>query len=442
MNLSNEITTKLVEFEKFYEIDSLSYQSINIWPLIRLSFYKKKLLNSLEVKQNASKAILNTILYSWRHITFLTIKNKPIFIGYSSMDTKFCEVNGKSVHRSYHPLQSKEPNLLLVNIGVFGKYSYQSNSINISLALNFASRLYSLFHATKTSELTSSCNESLNRVQDFLGLDKTEILQELKRLNSFIFFFRIWFKYFPPAKVYFAGYYNLYNMAACLVANQMKIITVDYQHGQQGENHPMYSNWSSVPLGGFQLLPQKFWLWEKRFDKKFSNLVSESHFHKVDIIGNLLLNLLPKQRRKQNLTNSVRILYCMQYKEIDQKFMGFIKQQRHYNLLLRMHPRFHSEMDELNKQLLQNNIQISIENLEKANKTSIYDLLINDCDILITGWSTVAYEAYQFGIPVILLHENALGNYRDYINNKEMFYAKNSNEINSLVEQIQKGYST
>jgi hypothetical protein len=93
-----------------------------------------------------------------------------------------------------------------------------------------------------------------------------------------------------PAVGLQVSYYGNIGMAFNLACRARGILSVDLQHGIQGELHPAYGRWGRVPEDGYALLPTLFWTWtaqEAAVIEAWSAPVSDHHRPVVG--GNLLL---------------------------------------------------------------------------------------------------------------------------------------------------------
>ena len=65
------------------------------------------------------------------------------------------------------------------------------------------------------------------------------------------------FKYLK--KIYVSSWYAPDVMGLIAAANELKIQTIDIQHGKQGKYQAAYCGWNSIPSNGFVNLPRFFW---------------------------------------------------------------------------------------------------------------------------------------------------------------------------------------
>lgn len=67
-----------------------------------------------------------------------------------------------------------------------------------------------------------------------------------------------------PRLVMFPCYYAPQQTAMIAACRSLGITTVDIQHGKQGPANVSYNHWTSIPEGGFNTVPDQFWVWNRR----------------------------------------------------------------------------------------------------------------------------------------------------------------------------------
>lgn len=228
-----------------------------------------------------------------------------------------------------------------------------------------------------------------------------------------------------PSFGFVSIYYEPVDMAFILACRELGIVSVDIQHGCQGEFHVAYGNWLNVPESGYELLPAVFWNWselEANAIKKWSTEVSQ--WHKPVAGGNLFLNTWLQIDHKlvkyydelwantQNITSdSVNILYSVQTVStpnddvIPEWLLQAIKgSPANWNWWIRLHPGQLAEKTVI-KDWLQEKIPSRFE-IDLSSEMPLPALLRN-IDVHVTKFSSVILEAASFGIPSVVIHEDA-----------------------------------
>jgi hypothetical protein len=90
-------------------------------------------------------------------------------------------------------------------------------------------------------------------------------------------FFKRLIRKVQPKMVLVVTYYSPVGMALMHAANQLGIPTFDIQHGVQGLGHNAYSRFSSVPAGGWTLLPKVFLNWTQEDADNITGWGADEH---------------------------------------------------------------------------------------------------------------------------------------------------------------------
>ena len=103
-------------------------------------------------------------------------------------------------------------------------------------------------------------------------------MEQVNLLNCYSRYFEKMFKAIGAKAVFFVCYYYMMPMAIINACKKLGIVSVDIQHGKQGKYHGMYSYWTNIPSGGYELLPNYFWCW----GRESKNNIEKSRQNSVD----------------------------------------------------------------------------------------------------------------------------------------------------------------
>jgi hypothetical protein len=82
---------------------------------------------------------------------------------------------------------------------------------------------------------------------------------------SFIKWYRLGHRVFAASpdlrRIFMSNWYFPDMMGLIAAARELGIATIDVQHGKQGRYQGMYSWWTCIPPGGYRLMPDHFWCW-------------------------------------------------------------------------------------------------------------------------------------------------------------------------------------
>lgn len=245
----------------------------------------------------------------------------------------------------------------------------------------------------------------------------------------------------PSVFIQYCYYFPMqfgYNLAA----SSMKIISVDYQHGNQNKWHYGYGSWKNVPNNGFSILPNEFWVYSER---EKNNLLKgfKSTPHEVLVKGNYWFNYWRGYKLNNDKLNWVLdkksegkkvILFTVSSYLLDRDnfFWEYLKtsQDEKTFWLFRLHPAYLNLEDDL--KLILKECGVSFYNIKEATNVELYDLL-NIIDLHITQNSSVAEEALSFGLKTIILEQEWSLYFEDYLNEGKMVMPKSVKEFSEIL---------
>jgi hypothetical protein len=95
------------------------------------------------------------------------------------------------------------------------------------------------------------------------GLSREAIASDASRLRSLAEAYKVLLRRSKPRIAFLVSYYGLEGMAFVLACRECGILSVDLQHGVQGDCHPAYASWCGSDERALQLLPDCFWVWSR-----------------------------------------------------------------------------------------------------------------------------------------------------------------------------------
>ncbi len=93
-----------------------------------------------------------------------------------------------------------------------------------------------------------------------------------------------------PQLAFIVSYYNLDGCAFALACRRRDIPLVDVQHGVQGPLHPAYGRLPAPPPEGFNLVPDRFWVWSAEEARAIAAWAGMNGRHRAIVGGNLWLD--------------------------------------------------------------------------------------------------------------------------------------------------------
>lgn len=478
MNKSNvEMTSKevfdlLKQIESKLDLENFKISQIDLWPHIRNQLITM-LYKNITGKDPKKEYLLNRLISKLLLIPSLIIHNlKERYVtDYVKIDNntynaliftdsshKRMKINDLWYDVIMGPIIEKleliNKRYLLIesNQRFINKSPSYFSTISISNNIVYQ-YIISLIKQEKV-EVSKSFLKEYQKYQDILiqyQLSNTVVsLTDLKHEARYVLRLK---KYLKPLikekkpEVVFLGPYNGYmGKAICLACNELKICTIDIQHGVQGKYHPTY-NFFNVPSEGFNVLPNYFFTWSDSDCNVINKWADRTELHRAFKIGNLLLNSflassalsskfdeIFKECYKKISGRNIILISLVWGSYLPDIFVNLLKKSpREYYYLLRFHP----STTYKEKQSVINtidNLGCSNVDYEMASELPIYCLLRN-VHFNITERSTTVIEADYFNVNSIITDNIARGYYEDLKKKNRIFFANNYEEILILLAQ-------
>jgi hypothetical protein len=116
-------------------------------------------------------------------------------------------------------------------------------------------------------------------------------LSNLRRLRRDVLFVRLladqyatWLRRARP-RLGFVANSSLSEQAFCLACRELDIVSVEVQHGVQGELHPSYGSWFAVPREGWPTRARVFWSWDEPSAAAINQWATLAPHRHVAIVG-------------------------------------------------------------------------------------------------------------------------------------------------------------
>ncbi|MEJ2650184.1 MAG: hypothetical protein P8016_17460 [Sedimentisphaerales bacterium] len=260
----------------------------------------------------------------------------------------------------------------------------------------------------KVESFTNFLAEQVTEIPKSVVLSVKKDFLLLKSLTGF---YKKALEKLSPDMAFLVNYYSLDGMAFTMACRELKIPTIDIQHGLQGDLHFAYGRWFKVPSTGFQLLPSFFWVWsnlEEAVIEKWSHQVSQ--YHRPLVGGNLWMSqwkgnadntvtYYDKEilRLKESHSKAIHILVTLSGWNFDQVLLDRIRNvNQNIDIDIVWWIRLHPSWPEDGKKVRQifKDYGISNYELEAASALPLYGLLKN-IDLHLTHTSSVAYTTEE-----------------------------------------------
>jgi hypothetical protein len=261
--------------------------------------------------------------------------------------------------------------------------------------------------------------------------------------------FTVLFEKLKPEFIFYKCYYEHDAAGLTLAAREAGIKTVDIQHGKQGEFHPMYSHFTAIPDGGYQLLPDYFWSWGEKSARNITDSRGgKSAYHIPVVGGNLWMaqwkGSIPAAFEKDSEKVPERwnaagkkVLFTMQPLDEHEMVPGAVKRAilqspQDWLWLIRRHP-LQKISDERILELLGNPSPERVD-IAAASALPLFQVL-KYADHHVTQWSSVIFEADNFGVRSSVAGSKGASIYAAYIADGTFRYAENEEQLLSAVSE-------
>ncbi len=461
MGLSNKEFIELVnEIESEFPINDITYRGVIIWPYIR-SVLAYQLINDIEEEPAVpNKSLLRlTINLVKSAVKYCSVKVSALFhkdhvdaffLTYTSVRLE--KTGDRYFSRFADSFQHFMKEYRIKDL----EFSYQGADTgqrwNPPVLLD---RYYSLVEAHLSAfeiktRLAFCRKPQITGYRDFLDFintknisfmyaDERALIQRLEKVLGYEKVFKSILCKYRPKIIFIACYYHDVAFALILACNDLGIKTIEFQHGQQGDYHYMYTHWSKLPKTGYDLLPEYFWMWGEKSAERIRKWADGTSRHRVLVGGNPWLSYCVNEsavhddwkidmEQLEELSGKYSRKVLVSLQPIPDYFPGYlveaIKKSKDIFWLIRLHPKMLDKKEAIGN-LLGNSAAYDIE---KSTSIPLYTLF-KSVDVNITFWSTVAYEALAFGVLSVIVHPNGREAMKEYIEKGIFLYAGNPTDI-------------
>jgi hypothetical protein len=453
-----EATAILCDIEANVAVERLRYRGLAMWPLARLALWRQFAGGVVTVAEAAPSRWQNLL-------SQLRLAMTPSQRDYPRADAMFLvaederrygEIDGKRISPFVDSLREDAERIGLRSVtfdssGVADTYGaplrLDRDTARVALMHKLHARLAAPGHIAGFAAL----KEYLGRAHPAVALDEAAIATEADYILKLKVLFARILEGVSPKAVFFTCYYQPNSMACILAARERGIRAVDIQHGQQGDDHGMYANWSKPPRGGYELLPDIFWCWGEQSAERINRWSRPVWpVHKGVVGGNPWMArqiAMPGPADQEAALDAVlkpgatKVLLALQPIEdaLPQGMLDAIAASSDVQWLVRLHPMMRGGREAEIRDRLRATGNRNIE-MEVASSVLLASIL-RRMDFVVTLWSSVAYEALLFGAHPVIAHPNGLKTFGAYIDNGLFSFAASGPEILDIVKRDKASFS-
>ena len=252
-----------------------------------------------------------------------------------------------------------------------------------------------------------------------------------------------WLRSARPGLVVLDCWSNWPLIAAALAAHRLSIPVMELQHGIQEHSHVAYHWWRKEPAGGWPARPDLFWVWGARAE----NLYYETNRTQQEVIrgGNpwirrWLLKTDPEVetacKEVSNLVDGYSRSILVTLQNPGSLDLGCLKDiistsPSNWIWLIRAHPAW--KLDRLGFEQEIRGSSRAVVRLHEPDELPLYALL-RVVDLHVSSYSTCSNEALAFGKPTILLSEQGLAMFREFVEKGIMYYVQRPSDFYGVAE--------
>ena len=228
--------------------------------------------------------------------------------------------------------------------------------------------------------------------------------------------FETWLHAASPRLVFVNCYYSLEGAALMLACKRCGIMSIDMQHGVQGNLHFAYGAWANVPHEGYDLLPDRFWCWSETEVRTIRSWTDERNGHHVPMLGgNLWLDMWRDEGAALVKTSDeavraiVRIGTCvvlvtLQWGMTDETFLDpliklMVDAGESWTWWIRLHPVMSTRRGEIAQMLLRRGLKHAL--IDEPSDIAL-PALLRHAGVHLTHSSSATLEAAEFGVATVV----------------------------------------
>lgn len=435
--------------ESRYDVNTLRAGGIRIWPLIRLRI---------------SQLLFNVDESRGNEIVSRTPEKKRLF----ALPKKIASAS----HRLLTDFQSlsmmkksERPDVMLVESPDFTREIFPEGAYDrqVDSMLEFAARNYSVLKVGFRPPYGPSFgteafpvlrlgvfpyllagkllryNSPIEGFEKFLAcvdevcgnriyLSEDDVLADFRVLLAYRRFYDGVLAKVRPRLVLFSTFWAIPNMALSWAVRGTGAVSADIQHGMQGIDHALYSNWTKLPANGYELLPDYYWVWGKEcVDNILRFRQAPYSYHEPIVGGNLWLMRWLREptspiydQEFESLKNRARdarkiVMVALQpiHNRLPEPLIGAMKKSPHeWFWFVRVHPQQRADLLEIKRQIEERGI-INFE-IELSTRLPLY-FLLGKAQHFVTVWSSSVYEALAMRLPVTVMTKEGAEAFRSYL---------------------------
>ncbi|EKD28519.1 MAG: hypothetical protein ACD_79C00287G0026 [uncultured bacterium] len=472
-NLYSDVVNFLVKIEQEFDVNSLIYRDLLVWPIIRnhLWFFnnvyqpvavnrssctilKDEITENYYFPTNVPQITKknNFFLTKWKKLKnfnhnriILKNENDRLMRHYSILKEKgpkdilffTCPIylqnilQGKHFDMFFDPLCEKINNKnSFLKIGI-GNSVFKPKDVFHETPMFFGlpySTIHTIVNSKKDNEVIKNYDSLIKyiaTIKSSFVLQKETIIQTIRRLLVKEKIFDKMLSILNPKIIFIIEYGNDDFLPLIRASRKRNILSVDIEHGFMNESYGPYTHWTNIPKDGYDLLPNFIWSWNQKCKVRIQQH-RNNNFHKVICGGHPYLTKYFTNPEHFAIKKSCILPKVLKYFRkiilvdinttlivLPRILIDAMKEsQNDWFWLVRIHPMIKSQVEQIESIL--DFEQIDNYEVKLSTELPIYSLL-NMVHVFITPGSTISVEALSFGIKTLLFGKLGEEIYSDFI---------------------------
>jgi hypothetical protein len=428
----DEVCGVLARLERDNEVNLLTLHGFELWPLIRFCLWAELIQPPVGVtganakqpvkpQRSPGKFLRQAVSVASRLVLSVRPGVTSIFVS-QPVNLQALPASGLSFDRILDPLMFLARNREPVE-------KFYVSPLNPGVELYFPARyLRPVFPPVAASY--ASVRDRVADLYRQAGLAPERVdVSFAQAWLSFIKWYRLAHRVFAASpdlnRVFLSSWYFPDMMGLIAAARELGIATIDVQHGKQGRYQGMYSWWTSIPPGGYRLMPDHFWCWGTPSCEHILASSPERLHHRPVAGGFAWPDFYRQYLSTSPPSDSVvahdgrRVLVTLQgptgghLEPIPDFILEYLRldASRRDVFVFRGHPNFTQNAAYCTRRLQ----DVPPERYTiNDGSTNLYDELLRSTHH-ITAFSSCCYEAEMFGVPTLLFGSEAQAIYAEEI---------------------------
>jgi hypothetical protein len=457
----------LNEIEKKFKVNKWMDNGFHIWPVIRVGVgFALDSISKKVIKDSMTSHIKNLLTDTFNYLYACIVDHsnnakieKSNFVFFTLTEERSVYYKEKWYNNYCDPirieLEKVSEKSIILEYSSKGRYKLPrfSKSLFVQFSLNLRSIIAVLFQKSINPEILPDYLLFESYLLKNTDIDQKTIRKIFKR----IIVIRIWADYLKvilekvnPKIGFVVSFYGPYGMAFLLACHELRIPTVDLQHGVQGRSNVAYAEWIDCPNYGYETLPDVFWVWNEEDHQEKIKWLDTKGKHKSFLGGNLLLQ---KFKDKESDLSKYYSQFIFSFAKRENKIALITLQTTGINkyikliqeapdnifFLIRIHPLMLFQRKMIRSEL--NALGLKNWNLDQSTDFPLYSLL-QFVDIHITEASAVVMEAESFNLPSIIIEEYAESFFFPQIQKGTTKIIVETDLIIQEIQKVEKIYNT